>query len=178
MIRKTLFFPLVNSGSPDIYLLQGNLTVSPAIKKPSTAATWEWSVKPPKAAQGDPGKTEDSSELVYALSYAGTLGFCPYTALSQVSIAAIKHHDQKRLGEEWFIPSYTFTSLKRRQGLNQRMWGENCLLACFPWLAHFAFSHTRQNPLLWGGTTHTGLGPATSITKNENSPRLAYKPIL
>lgn len=66
-------------------------------------------MKPPKAAQGDPGKTEDSSELVYALSYAGTLGFCPYTALSQVSIAAIKHHDQKRLGEEWFIPSYKFT---------------------------------------------------------------------
>lgn len=66
-------------------------------------------MKPPKAAQEDPGKTEDSSELVYALSYAGTLGFCPYTALSQVSIAAIKHHDQKRLGEEWFIPSYTFT---------------------------------------------------------------------
>lgn len=89
-------------------------------------------MKLPKAAQGHPGKTKDSSELVHPLSYAGTLGFYPYTALFQVSIAAVKHHDQKRLGEEWFIPLYTFTVLhKGKAGTEPEAVGESCLLACF-----------------------------------------------
>lgn len=57
MIRKTRFFPLVNSGPLDIYLLQGNLAITPALEKPSRAAAWKWSVNPPKAAQGDPAQS-------------------------------------------------------------------------------------------------------------------------
>lgn len=153
MIRKTLFFPLVYSGSPDSYLLQGNLAITPAIEKPSRAAAWEWPVKLPKAAQGHPGKTKDSSELVHPLSYTGTLSFYPYTALFQVFIAAIKHHDQKQLGEEWFIPSYTLTVLpKGKAGTEPEAEGKRC----FPWLTQFTFSHTRQNqpPALWRHHSH------------------------
>jgi hypothetical protein len=69
-----------------------------------------------------------------------------------VTIAGIKHHDQKQIGEErTFFLAYTSTLLSIiggsqdrdeswRQKLMQRPWREGCyLLACSSWLVQLVF---------------------------------------
>ena len=82
--------------------------------------------------------------------------------LGRVTIAAMKHHDQKQLGEErvyfilQFIGKGSHSSNSRQPATETEAMEEHCLLACSVLISQL--SYTPQDRLSRCGTTHSELG--------------------
>lgn len=85
----------------------------------------------------------------------------------RVIIAMVKYHDQTWLGEEKVHLAYTSTPLFIMEGSQDRNLGlglmERLCLVLLPGLLNL-LSYSTHDPLPRGSTTHSGLGPSTSIT--------------
>lgn len=95
--------------------------------------------------------------------------------LAGISIAVLKHYDQKQLSSNGFISCYSLQSTiqgsevrNSRQGLRQRSW-RNDVHWVAPHGLPFLLSYSSRDYLLRGGTYHSELGcPLTSILNQEN----------
>lgn len=91
----------------------------------------------------------------------------------RVTIAVIKHHDEKQVGEKWVYFVYTSISqfiTEGSQGRNSCRVGswrqeleECCSLAWSLWFAQLAFVQN-SGPAAQSGTTYSGRGLLPSIS--------------
>lgn len=85
-----------------------------------------------------------------------------------------KHHDQKQLGQErlYILQLIFYHEGKPGQGLQTETWEQELKQKPWrnstQWVSQFAFLPTLNHPP-GGGTTHTGLGPSTSVINQENA---------
>ena len=105
------------------------------------------------------------------------------TVLVKVSIVGIKHHGQKKFGEEKVYFDLQLETIIKEvragtQGGNPEAGTEaedreeHCSLACSPWLAQPAFSSLSRITFSELSTVYNKLDPLTSIINQENVPQI------
>jgi hypothetical protein len=91
-----------------------------------------------------------------------------YCVLVRVSIAGIKHNDQKQLGGKDFLLACSPLQREVRAGTEAEVMEEHRLLACPLCLAHSTFLYTMPR----GGTNHHSLITCPQATLVEASSYL------
>lgn len=119
------------------------------------------------------------SAMVRVVLFTMGSGYCAHeelVVLGNIPITVIKHHEQKQFGEERVYLAYRLQSIIRgMQGRNKRQEPRGNRSRGHGWmiLTDFLslFSYIPQDYLPKDGTTHSGVGPFTSVVNQKKKKK-------